>query len=924
MATLLERLQQALTPQFAVLREIAGGGMGRVFLGHDIALDRRVAIKVLRPEMATAVGAERFVREARLLARLRHPHIVPVFQGGEADGLLYHVLEYQDGETLAQRLVRGPLTRSELTVLADGLLAALAAAHQAGVVHRDIKPGNIFLVGGRAVVGDFGIAHSDTTGETLTEAGQFLGTRAYMAPEQLRGAASTAQTDLFAAGLVLVEAATGRRLDGPAPAGAGLWGGVPRSWVRPLRRALAESPGQRWPTAEALARSLRGEGRVRALAGIGLTVALAAVVVMAWWWPSGGASSAGAPPFEPFVVRLDPFSTTTSILDDAVATGLRRDLAQGLTGFPDFVADTGEEPLGASRPLRIGGSVGVRADSLVVTLHRVADDLEPIPLGLHVAQRGAPGLVDSLVGTILDEIWRGDHRGEVLPREALPVTLPGRAQFLRAERSYAAGDWSEALERYETVERADRSCVLCAYRIRDLHRWLNRENDTLRLRTLLDARMRFTPPYRALIEAGALPPGPRLEALRGLRDRLDGFFDFHYLLGDELLHRGPLHGYPRRRAIEHLRRAAELRPDFAGAAEHLVWAYVAEGDSVRAGELLAGLERDHPPRDPYAAVLRTLHRLAHAWRLQEPSAAAALTARELSSPGIASSRDLAAGPRALPAFGAVLGTVALGQRLAAITERPELVVAGLVAQALGHTALGQEAAAATAARTLTGVAADPEWELAELQLASLAAILGEAPVGPEVAGRLKAFLGRASVTGALARRAEWTRGLLQLGDSVAGGRSERGPLQQLAQARREAAGGRLVEALRLTDSLTNVDYREVDPFAGAIARLDRAEWYRRLGRWHDADRELLWHEHSDFAQIPRGTLQAAEVDWAVATLALWRRAAILAAGGGDPSERCRVYREIERRWREGDAVPRARADSARLARASLPDCAAPG
>ena len=155
---LLQRLQEALLPDFRVEQELARGGMGAVFLAFDTGLRCRVAIKVLLPEIATEGIVARFVQEARVLAALSHPHIVPVHRVGEADGLHYYVMDFLEGDTLEDRLRTRALSRGEGVKLARDLLEALEVVHDAGVVHRDIKPANIFLVKRRTVLGDFGIA----------------------------------------------------------------------------------------------------------------------------------------------------------------------------------------------------------------------------------------------------------------------------------------------------------------------------------------------------------------------------------------------------------------------------------------------------------------------------------------------------------------------------------------------------------------------------------------------------------------------------------------------------------------------------------------------------------------------------------------------------------------------------------------------
>ena len=212
MPSLLERLNDALMPDFHVERELARGGMGAVLLARDTNLEVPVAIKILLPDMATATATERFIREAKILAALRHPNIVPVHSVGVADGLYYYVMDYMEGDTLADRLHHGgALSKTETVKLGRDMLDALESVHKAGVVHRDIKPSNIFLLGRRAVLVDFGIAkpQSDQT-ETLTKDGFQPGTPLYMTPEQWEQREVTPQTDICSLGMVLYEALTTR------------------------------------------------------------------------------------------------------------------------------------------------------------------------------------------------------------------------------------------------------------------------------------------------------------------------------------------------------------------------------------------------------------------------------------------------------------------------------------------------------------------------------------------------------------------------------------------------------------------------------------------------------------------------------------------------------------------------------------------
>ncbi len=271
MFSLVERLRKALAPQYEVERELASGGMGTVFLARDPKLDRKVAIKILQPDLVSDTTSERFQREARILAKLSHPNIVPVFAAGDADGLGYYVMEYVEGETLKERLARGSMGKEEALKLADDLLSALEAAHRRGIVHRDVKPGNIFLIGDRALLGDFGIAkHVEDATRDITAAGQQLGTPGYMPPEQAAGEA-TARTDICATGMVLYEALTGRRWQVFKSTGETDWSGIPSDMAPALRRALAWSPEERWPSAAAFRAALLSEPSAAAAgAGKGL------------------------------------------------------------------------------------------------------------------------------------------------------------------------------------------------------------------------------------------------------------------------------------------------------------------------------------------------------------------------------------------------------------------------------------------------------------------------------------------------------------------------------------------------------------------------------------------------------------------------------------------------------------------------------
>jgi serine/threonine-protein kinase len=234
--------------------------MASVYRGYDPSLDRPVAIKVLRPELATARGAERFLREARHLAHVSHPNVVAIHEVGEAAGLFFYVMDFLAAPTLAELLERGALSQRESVRVAVDLLKALDAVHGAGIVHRDVKPANVFVTDDRVLLGDFGIAKTvDAQGaDPLTTEGQVVGTPGYMAPEQDVGEEVTPRSDLYAVGLVLFQCLTGMNFGeaNTLPADA-TWSRVPASLRKPIEHALARDPAERWPDAGAFRDALQ-------------------------------------------------------------------------------------------------------------------------------------------------------------------------------------------------------------------------------------------------------------------------------------------------------------------------------------------------------------------------------------------------------------------------------------------------------------------------------------------------------------------------------------------------------------------------------------------------------------------------------------------------------------------------------------------
>ncbi len=215
MSEQLERIKSALAGHYEIERELGSGGMATVYLAHDVRHDRDVALKVLRPELAATLGSERFLREIRIAAKLTHPHILPVYDSGEAGGFLYFVMPFIEGESLRQKLAReGELPVGEAVRLARDVADALAKAHKLGIVHRDIKPDNVLLSEGHAMVADFGVAKAVSAAAAsheFTSAGMAVGTPAYMAPEQAAADPNVDhRADIYAVGALTYEMLTGR------------------------------------------------------------------------------------------------------------------------------------------------------------------------------------------------------------------------------------------------------------------------------------------------------------------------------------------------------------------------------------------------------------------------------------------------------------------------------------------------------------------------------------------------------------------------------------------------------------------------------------------------------------------------------------------------------------------------------------------
>jgi serine/threonine-protein kinase len=352
-----QRLGAALADHYRIERELGAGGMATVYLAHDLKHDRKVAIKVLKPELAAVLGAERFLSEIKVTANLQHPNLLPLFDSGEAEGLLYYVMPYIEGETLRTRLQREQQLPIDDTVRMVLLMAgALDFAHARGVIHRDLKPENILLQAGQPIIADFGIALavSNAGGERVTQTGISLGTPHYMSPEQAAGDRTVdARSDQYALAALIYEMLTGEPPHTGATAQvivARLMAETPRSITsaRPavskgidaaVQRALSKAPADRFPTCVDFARIVTTHAAVAATQPRSLVrvavggLAAAAVIIAGVAWqrraPPAGANLSS--------IAVLPFVDRSASGSDAhVGDGIAETLISALANVPEL------------------------------------------------------------------------------------------------------------------------------------------------------------------------------------------------------------------------------------------------------------------------------------------------------------------------------------------------------------------------------------------------------------------------------------------------------------------------------------------------------------------------------------------------------------------------------------------------------------
>lgn len=603
---LRDSLQAALGDAFVIDRELSGGGMSRVFLAREPRLDRTVVIKVLPPQLAAGVPADRFEREIKLAAGLQHPHIVPVLTAGSAGELLYYVMPHVAGESVAERLeLDGPIPVSDAARILRDVAEALAYAHSKGIVHRDIKPANVLLSGSHGMVTDFGVAKALGESTKLTGTGFALGTRAYMAPEQASADPATDhRADIFAFGMLAYEALTGDLPGAGGPDRAAL----PPALADLVMRCLAPHPAGRPQTATEIVAALEtitapgGTRSVKQRYSMGqITFVAVAVLIGVTAVIAVFRGDHEAPTVDPNLVVILPFRVAGA--DSALhflREGMVDLLAAKLTGEggpraadPQTVmsawrrgggSDSDDLPqdaalqlagnLGAGEVLT-GGVVGSRGQvTITASIVTAPDGAVRATSEVAGPADSAPALVDRLAGELLVRTASLDEALATRSIAALRAYLAGRAAYRRGNYPAAVQHFGRALSHDSTLTQAA-LWLLCAVawdpsgspnleRVQHIA-WLGRDRlapaDRARLHALLGTR--FPEP---VLRSETLVLAER--AVELARDNPDAW----YLFGDAYFHDGAYLGYEdwAERSRAALERALALDSGFADPLGHLI------------------------------------------------------------------------------------------------------------------------------------------------------------------------------------------------------------------------------------------------------------------------------------------------------------------------------------------------------------------
>ncbi len=622
MSDILKRLKSALASRYTIERELGAGGMATVYLAQDLKHDRNVAIKLLRPDLGEVIGADRFLREIEIAARLQHPHIVPLYDSGNADGLLYYVMPYVEGDSLRDRLDReGELPIPDTVKILRDVADALADAHVQGIVHRDVKPDNVMFRGEHAVVTDFGVgkAVSDAADTTrLTTAGIALGTPMYMAPEQATADPNADhRVDIYALGVIGYEMLAGELPFSGGSAQAVLAAHVtetpepiavrraatPEALASLVMRCLEKEPLDRWQSAAEVRSALdaihtQGSVEPRQVAGppkrrtpmiVGAVVLMTIVIALGFTFlrsneaiPSAAARTMVAP-FAPTTpdsalgklgrnlvvtlsTNLDGVGGIT-VIDPLTVLGLTKD---GSAPSLDEAATLASrlEVLSFIHGTVIGSGTNVRLDA---GMYSVEDRSPLVRVAVSGPMDDLGALTDSLTWAILRHLWRGSAAAPTPSIEAVTTSsMDALRAFLDGEELTSRHAWLEAAEAYARAIAADSTFWLAYWRHARARDWFFVPVDSVIRAGYREHRFELPERERLLIDAQmARSFRERLAVLEQAVGRFPGYWPAWMEYGDRLSHWGGFMGYAPNARDAALRRVIDLNPTFAPAWNHL-------------------------------------------------------------------------------------------------------------------------------------------------------------------------------------------------------------------------------------------------------------------------------------------------------------------------------------------------------------------
>ncbi|WP_411279402.1 serine/threonine-protein kinase [Gemmatimonas sp.] len=641
---LRDTLQQSLGTAYRIDRELGGGGMSRVFVAHDMALDRDVVVKVLSDEHTGGLSSDRFRREIQVIARLQHPHIVSILSAGGADGALYYVMPYVRGETLRARLSReGSLTVPDTVKLLRELLDALAFAHDHGVVHRDIKPENVLLEAGHVVVADFGIAKALRESGNMTSVGIAIGTPAYMAPEQATADPTVDhRADLYAVGVLAYELLVGTppfvgstqqvitaHITKPAPSVQLRRDDVPDALAQLIARALTKEPSARPQSAREMLTALdtvltpsgTRTAAATAVAGAGLATgrrrwplvaALAGVVIVAGAvFALRGRSAAPRVAAGAELIAVTPLGAVS----DTSLTRLGQDLVVTLSANIDGVGSVrsidaatllmksrhsaSPMPLADAQSLaRELGAGSVMTGTLIrennqvrasVVLYRVGTDSVLAKASVLAPSNNIAALTDSLTWAVLRQVWRRGTPPSPVLAGLTTASFDALRAFLDGERKFQRLNVDGALLEYRRAFELDSNFVQAYLRFDYVNEWNLRGADALVHQRLLALKSRLPERERLWVETREhrLPVPQAVAEWKALAQQYSDYPPFLMEAADPIIHFGPVYGIPISEARPLLDRLDQLVPDHADTKMHQAVERLSGGTPLQAADAMA-------------------------------------------------------------------------------------------------------------------------------------------------------------------------------------------------------------------------------------------------------------------------------------------------------------------------------------------------